>query len=223
MRMSAPRTTTPAEDAFGPPDAPSAEYLASQVWTPDRVQNELVHESWAWPRYELIDGELLVSPGPRWAHQWIVMELLLRLSPYVDQHGLGDVLMAPAAVRLTPSTTVQPDLFVVPPLAGGGRDWHDVEALALVVEVLSPRTARDDRGTKRAFYAARGVPQYWVADYAARRVEVSRPGRADVEFYDSELAWRPAGVHDPLVIDVAALFARVEARERRAPGGPREV
>ena len=213
MGMAIPRVGPPIEAPFGPPESPSAEYLASQVWTPDRVQNELVCEFWHWPRYELVDGELLVSPGAQWDHQRIVVELMIALHPYVERHALGEVLTAPADVRLTPTTTVQPDVFVVPPSGGsGGRDWRDISALSLVVEVLSPSTARYDRMTKRAFYAARGVPEYWVADHSARRVEVARPGVESVEAYDYVLCWHPDGAPEPLVIDVAALFERVWRR-----------
>lgn len=213
--MAAPPSPPPVADR---PEPPSAAYLASQRWTPDRVQAELVQESRPWPRYELIAGELLVSPAPRWSHQRVIGELLTLLHPYVERHGLGEVLFSPADVRLTPTSMGQPDLFVVPP-SSMGDDWRDIAELSLVIEVLSPSTARYDRVIKRAYYAERGVPAYWVVDYDGRRFEVSTPAQADVEYRDREVTWHPAGAPEPLVIDVTALFDRVAARERRTRGG----
>ena len=65
-----------------------------------------------WPRYELIDGQLLVSPAPRPLHQVVVSELLAVLIPHA--HRVGRVLTSPADIRLGSKTTTQPDVFVVP-------------------------------------------------------------------------------------------------------------
>ena len=189
---------------------PLPAHLAGQEWTPDRVQNELVREDQGWPRYELIDGELLVSPAPRPVHQVAVSALLQELMPYVGECALGLVLMGPADIRLGSRTTAQPDVFVVPPDAGfDGRTWDSIAKLSLVVEVLSPSTAGYDRLTKRVFYARQGVPEYWVVDCDARLIEVSRPTDPRVELYAGELRWHPAGAPGPLVVDVPAFFARV--------------
>ena len=189
---------------------PLPAHLTGQEWTPDRVQNELVREDQNWPRYELIDGELLVSPAPRPLHQVIVSGLLRPLMPYVEHHGLGLVLTSPADIRLGTRTTTQPDVFVVPTDAGfDGRTWDSIAKLSLVVEVLSPSTAGYDRITKRAFYARQAVPEYWVVDCTARLIEVSRPSDPRVELYARELRWHPAGAPEPFVIDVPAYFERV--------------
>lgn len=184
--------------------------LAGQEWTPDRVQNELVREDRHWPRYELIDGELLVSPAPRPLHQIAVSELMGLLQPYVRAHAVGLVLTGPADIRLGTRTTAQPDVFVVPPDAGfDGRTWDSIAKLSLVVEVLSPSTAGYDRITKRAFYARQGVPEYWVVDCGAPLIEVSRPSDPRVELYDRALRWHAAGAPEPLAVDVRAYFGRV--------------
>lgn len=198
---------------------PLPAHLAGQEWTPDRVQNELVREDQGWPRYELIDGELIVthadeepsmSTSPRRRHQRAARHLMRLLEPYVERHALGEVLMAPLDVRLTPETTVQPDVFVAPPDAAGRVESDEpVTAMILTAEVLSPSTAGYDRLTKRVFYARRGVPEYWVVDCDARLIEVSRPTDPRVELYADELRWHPDGAPAPLVIDVRAYFARV--------------
>src|SRR5436309_4474204 len=64
-------------------------------------------------RYELIDGELLVSPSPRALHQRAVLCLYDRLGPFVRRHRIGVVGLAPSDLDLESGQLVQPDLFVV--------------------------------------------------------------------------------------------------------------
>lgn len=159
-------------------------------------------------RYEVLDGELLVSPAPRWSHQGIVLELALRLRPYVERHRLGRLLIAPAEIEFSPRDLVEPDLFLVPD-RGRGRPqaWEDVRQLLLVVEVLSPSTAHADRTRKRVTYQREGVPEYWIVDPYSRIVERWRPEDERPDVLADRLTWTPRGGIAPLVIDLAALFA----------------
>ena len=94
-------------------------------------------------RYELLDGELLVSPSPQPTHQRAVWALNKRIHPYVDQHGLGEAGLAPSDLDLKSGQSLQPDLFVVevaPPAPGQPPAWSDFGIPLLVVEVLSPST-----------------------------------------------------------------------------------
>ena len=80
-------------------------------------------------RYEVIDGELFVTPAPSVAHQRAVLELALLVAPYVRAHRIGEALIAPADVIVYgPRKFVQPDLFVVP---GRSPPAHRRGALAL--------------------------------------------------------------------------------------------
>src|SRR5262245_61203431 len=96
-------------------------------------------------RYEVIDGELLVTPSPSWPHQTALLELSSLLAGYVTAHELAYVFIAPADVVFSMRRGVQPDLFVVPPV-GGKRPtaFEQVKRLMLAVEILSPSTARAD-------------------------------------------------------------------------------
>lgn len=159
-------------------------------------------------RYEVLDGELFVTPAPRLRHQWALMDLLLLLQPYVQQLGLERVLFAPADIEYSPHRLVQPDLFVVPFVPGAPpTEWRDVRDLQLVVEVLSPGTAYADRHRKRRIYQAEGIPQYWIVDLDARLVECWRPGDERPAICEERLSWQPRPDHAPLVIDLAAFFA----------------
>lgn len=167
-------------------------------------------ESRAWPRYELIDGELLVTPAPTWDHQEAVMQLLRQLADYVDREPVGRVVLSPADIELEPGTVLQPDVFVVP-----ARDvrphgsWRDVRELLLAIEILSPSSARYDRMVKRRFFQRMGVPEYWVVDPYSRVVERWHPEDERPALLDRRIEWHPAGAAEPLALDLEAFFARV--------------
>lgn len=160
-------------------------------------------------RYELVDGELLVSPAPRYLHQRAVAEFYRRLHDYVARHGLGEALFSPSDLDLRAEQLVQPDLFVVAPAAGRAAEWADVGIPRLVVEVLSPSTARYDRVTKRRRYQRSGIPTYWVVDLDARLVEVWNPDAISPTIADVSLEWRPEPAVAGLVIDLAACFETI--------------
>ena len=165
---------------------------------------------WDGNRYEVLDGELFVSPAPSWTHQSAIERLFPRLSTYVDVHALGLAKLSPADIVFGPRRLVQPDIFVVPRQgAGTPRGWVDVHTLLLVVEVLSPSTARADRHRKRLIYQDQGVPEYWIVDPAARLVERWRPGDSRPEQIADELVWRPVPDVPALRIDLAEYFRRV--------------
>jgi Uma2 family endonuclease len=163
-------------------------------------------ESRPGPRYELIDGELLVTPAPDSSHQVVVGALHAILRAYVKEHGLGKALLSPADLELRPKYITQPDIFVIPPGTRPGRRWRGVRALRLAVEVLSEGSRRHDRVTKRNHYLDVGVEQYWVVDIDGGVVERWRAGDDRPEIVSRELTWHPDTHVQPLVIDLVALF-----------------
>jgi Uma2 family endonuclease len=119
-------------------------------------------------RYELIDGVLIVSPGPRLRHQTVVgnLHLLLRAGCPSDLQ----VLFAPFAVALADDTEVQPDLLVAPRAQFTEKELPGPPLLA--IEVLSPSTRRVDLLLKRDRLQSAGVPSYWLVDPDALTVTV---------------------------------------------------
>jgi len=180
-------------------------------WTTADVR-ALTSEERAWPRYELIAGELLVTPAPRTAHQVAVGEIFILLSEYLKREQVGVAFISPSDLELVPETITQPDVFVVPrdTRMGGDRlEWPDVKSLLLAVEVLSPSSAKIDRVVKRDFYCDAGVPDYWIVDLDARVVERWTPDRETPEIHRDRIVWSPRGA-SPLIVDLPALFARIQ-------------
>ena len=171
-------------------------------WTREQVLNLPADGN----RYELVDGELIVSPSPALKHQWLLATLFALLEPYVSAGKLGQVLWSPADLELESGQLTQPDMFVLPGAPVSGR-WEDAPLPLLVVEALSPSTARYDRGLKRRFYQRAGVPEYWIVDIDARVVERWRQADERPEVLDAELTWSPRDTYAPLVIPLPELFA----------------
>jgi len=124
-------------------------------------------------RYELLHGEVHVTPAPTTKHQFILRNLTGSLLRYLNTHPLGELAFAPLDVRLGEDTALQPDLIFVPnSRAEIIREDLIVGAPDLVVEILSASTAAHDRATKLPIYADAGVPEVWLIDSQAKTVEV---------------------------------------------------
>jgi Uma2 family endonuclease len=158
-------------------------------------------------RYELVDGELLVSPAPRLRHQHVVQVLFRLVDPYVIRHRLGETFALPGDLTLNSGQVVQPDLFVVhDDLDPRTATWDEVGVPFLAVEVLSPSTARHDRIVKRGAYQRAGVPTYWIVDLDAELVEVWTPEAESPVIVTDELLWRPHAEVEALRIAVGQLM-----------------
>ena len=161
-------------------------------------------------RYELIDGELFVTPAPAEPHQLIVGDLYARLREYLRGSGVGKPIVSPADVRRGDRTRnrVQPDVFVVR-LTDGQRPAYpyDLCDLLLAVEVGSPSNPLLDYQVKRDLYLREGVGEYWIINPDAQNVSRWR-GRDDPgDVLSRHVEWHPAGMSTPFVLDLADFFA----------------
>ena len=124
-------------------------------------------------RWELIDGELFMSPSPKREHQRNQTKLGSRMSFFAEENDLGEVYFAPFDVVLSETDTVQPDLMFV-----SKERLHIITAdnvqgsPDLVVEIRSESTARRDWTIKRDLYERHGVKEYWLVDPEAATVAV---------------------------------------------------
>lgn len=126
-------------------------------------------------RHEIVDGVHFVSPAPLDLHQHLCVNLTLLLGNFLRTTKLGVLRQAPSDVLLEEHTIVQPDHYVVLAANLGRLQRNGCHGPPdLVVEVLSPGNTRHDLVRKFARYEAAGVPEYWIVDPAAERVEVYR-------------------------------------------------
>ena len=149
-------------------------------WTRAEVDRLIDERPGYTPRYELVDGELLVTPSPSLRHQRIIFRLALLLEPYVAKHKLGEIFLGPAELPLVTGERYEPDLFVIP-LVDGRRapDNLKLTKAVLICETLSPGSSRHDRITKRRAFQRNGVPDYWIIDGDAEVFErMASGGRA---------------------------------------------
>jgi len=179
-----------------------------KVWTYDDLEQ---FESDG-RKYEIFDGELVVSPAPNVDHQRVIGRLHILVHAALHVPRIAEVLLSPFDVILSPTRVFQPDLLAV-------RWGRRRDALAkrgaiappdLVIEVLSPTKPEHDRVRKRRVYARNGIPEYWIVDPMEKTIEV-------LQQIDGGLSYRQHGWYGPgdrarsatfetLELDVDAVF-----------------
>jgi len=159
-------------------------------------------------RYETVHGELLVTPAPGVRHQDVLGDLEFLLRTFLAAHGRRDMLASPSDISFDTDTLVQPDLFVADlSRARQTGQWTDVTTLYLVVEIISPSSAKSDRTTKRRLYQEQRIPEYWIVDIDQRQVEVWTPDAAFPVVERERLVWRHPVLAVHCTIDLTTLFA----------------
>ncbi|MDR3115760.1 MAG: Uma2 family endonuclease [Treponema sp.] len=160
---------------------------------------------------EIIDGELYMMAPPSTFHQFMRMELAAQLHAFLKGKPCG-VYAAPFGVRLFPrpdrqdATVVEPDIVVV-----CDRSKLDERgcngAPDMVIEILSPSTARTDKVVKFHTYLAAGVKEYWIVnpDEKIIQVHILENGHYTVDMYD-ETGKVPVMVLPGCIIDVSVIF-----------------
>ena len=159
-------------------------------------------------KYELVHGELFVTPPPSVDHEEVESRLTGILVPFVAANGLGRVYH-PRAVLQFRGSQAEPDLMVRPPHPNPSAGWEAWPVPHLVVEILSPSTRRRDREQKKAFYLEAGVAEYWIVDPERRNVTVVRPGE-DSSVESERVDWRPRGTEAVLTVSFDEIFGVAE-------------
>ncbi len=123
--------------------------------------------------YELIEGELLMTPAPAPSHQRIARKLFEILNVHVKGNASGEIFFAPVDVYLSEETVVQPDLlFIENKRLEIVKEKYIQGPPDMVVEILSPTSKDRDTEIKRKLYWKYGVREYWLVDPGARTVEI---------------------------------------------------
>ena len=124
-------------------------------------------------QYEVIDGELFMTPAPKPRTQRIVLRLAEELSRFVRENSLGEVFVAPVDVILDQHTVLEPDvLFISAARLSIVKEEAIEGAPDLVVEVLSPSTFYKDLRKKMTAYSQFGVQEYWIVDLETETIEI---------------------------------------------------
>jgi Uma2 family endonuclease len=125
------------------------------------------------PYYQVIEGDLVMSPSPNIYHQAIVSRICTLLLQFLEKRPLGEAFVAPLDVFLSEINVYQPDVVFISNQRRSILTEHGLEgAPDLAVEVLSPGTARFDKGSKRKVYARTGVKELWLVDAEAKLIHV---------------------------------------------------
>lgn len=170
---------------------------ATKVWTLEEVHS-LPDDG---NKYELLNGELLVTPPPSRDHETIGARLQRILDPFVARHALG-LIFRPRSILRIKGSELEPDLMVQAEYRGR---WEDAPLPRLIIEIHSPSTRRRDLVHKRNFYMEVGIEEYWMLDPENQTLTAVRNDRADVTS-GTLYAWHPAGVDASLTIEIAILF-----------------
>ena len=124
-------------------------------------------------RYELIDGELLMTPSPIPNHQRISGKLEFVVRKFVTENNLGEVFYAPCDVYLDDENVVQPDiLFISKERLDIIGDKNIQSAPDIVIEIISENSVYRDMVQKKRLYARFGVKEYWIVIPEEKEVEV---------------------------------------------------
>ncbi len=121
-------------------------------------------------RYEILHGELLVTPLPSTGHQRIAVCLTVLTVMWCRAHT-GWTVLAPGGVHISETTWLEPDLALYAAPESANLSWREMPPPLLVVEVLSASTRRRDRHRKRPTYLSHGVGELWLVDQGTRTIE----------------------------------------------------
>ncbi len=114
---------------------------------------------------QLIENNLIMSPAPTFRHQRILMKIIGQLQPFIEKRKLGQVVVAPVDVYLNEENAYQPDIIFI------SRERQSIieedglhGAPDLIIEILSPGTAKYDLKEKKEVYERFGVKEYWTVE-----------------------------------------------------------
>ena len=162
-------------------------------------------------RWEIIRGELFMTPAPTTNHQRASRNLERILDDYVTEHDLGEMFYAPTDVVFSDTDITQPDLLYISKERGRIITEANIQgAPDLIVEIKSPSTKKLDTQLKRRLYARYRVREYWVVDPESKTVDVfvlrGRGYRLYGSYRESDVLETP--MFSPLSIAVQQIFAQ---------------
>ncbi|MEO5568452.1 MAG: Uma2 family endonuclease [Gemmatimonadaceae bacterium] len=168
-------------------------------------------------RFELIDGELFVTPSPGIPHQGVILTLAAALLTYTRAEQFGRTIISPSDVRRDDfqKNRVQPDIYVVRLTDDRLPDYpFHLRELMLAIEVISPGNPVLDYHIKRGLYLAEGVGEYWIIDIDRQILTRFRQGQGEGEVFTDRIEWRPIEARTTFAVELPALFAEARGELR---------
>lgn len=159
--------------------------------------------------YELIEGSIVKKSAPSPAHQNASVNLTVALSTFIRQHQLGKLFNAPLDVFLDEFNAVEPDIIFINKDRLSIITDNGIEGVPdMVVEILSPSTAKNDRGDKMKVYRRTGVREYWIVDPRSLTLEVYvlREGEFELDSFAAESGTVESQVLFGFTIDATDVF-----------------
>jgi len=124
-------------------------------------------------RYELINGELVMTPAPNTIHQNIIVKMIYEIERFLQQQKIGKLFCAPTDVKFNDTNILQPDIVFISKERSGVITENIINgAPDLIIEILSPGTAYYDLIEKKEIYEQYGVKEYWIVDPKKNRVDI---------------------------------------------------
>ena len=156
-------------------------------------------------RYEILHGELLVTPLPSNGHQGVAAEIAYLVMQWCRTHTEWSVL-APGGVFVSDTTWMEPDVAVYPTPRHMDTPWREIPPPLLVIEILSRSTAKRDRHRKRPAYLACGVREVWLVDRLTRTIERWTRASEFPDVHRGSITWAPDANLPPMVVPELELF-----------------
>ncbi len=135
--------------------------------------------------FEIIEGVKIMAASARFDHNSIALKIAIEISAYAKTH---DIFVVPDVdVYLSDSNIFRPDICVINSSSDIGEDGKVHGVPALVVEILSPSTMKNDLGKKKILYAKNGVKEYWIVNSRSKDVLVYKLN--DENYYELDEAY----------------------------------
>jgi len=161
-------------------------------------------------RYEILHGELLVTPMPSAGHQGVAARLFVNLAIWC-RANTGWRYLSPGGVFISETTWLEPDIAVYPAPEYLQQDWREMPPPLVVVEVLSPSTKKRDRHRKRPAYLTHGVSEVWIVSEKDRTVERWTAASEFPETFREFITWTPDATKPTFVMTYDELFGPRES------------